>query len=434
MQSMRILDWYRGLAETFGATRDVFDDLEISEDCLYLNIWTPDIDSDEPLPVMVYIHGGSNNSGWAYEPNYHGHALAERGVILVSIAYRLGVFGFFSHPDLDAANFGLWDQIAALKWIQKNIGAFGGDPDRVTIFGESAGAQDILALMASSRADGLYHGAIMQSNAGFGLGRRATSLLEDEQQRGADTAKIFGFEGDDALSALRSVPALELLQKYEKHLPRYYHSPATDGQLLTKPIWNVIIDDELSSVPIIIGNNADERYSSTDSAATPEDIQKAVESSRFLNAPEALAAVIDDPDPANAIDRVGTASGMQCPSQYLAAHQTALNNNAWVYYFSRVRDGDAGAEVRAYHGAELPYAFGTHDPWMTTTDVDWQLAEQMMAYWVQFAETGNPNTEGLPEWPAFTQPDGQTMEFADEAMITPAQERILCGVFNESLN
>jgi para-nitrobenzyl esterase len=370
---------------------------------------------------MVYVHGGSNNSGWAYEPNYHGHALAERGVVLVSIAYRMGVFGFFSHPDLDAANFGLWDQIAALEWIQKYIGAFGGDPDRVTIFGESAGAQDILALMASRKADGLYHGAIMQSNAGFGLGPRASPSLEDEQNRGAETANILGFVGGDTLSALRSVPALELLEKYEARFPRYYHSPATDGQLLAKPIWEVINDNELSSVPFIIGSNADERYDPANSGATREDIQKVIESSRFLNTPEALAAIVDDPDPANAIDRIRTANGMLCPSQYLAAHQAALQDNAWIYYFSRVRDGDAGAEVRAYHGAELPYAFGTHDPWMTTTDVDWQLAEQM-------------NVESLPEWPTFTQPNGRTMEFANEAASVAAQEPILCRLFREAVN
>ena len=152
MQSPRILEWYRDMAEIFGSSPDVFEDLVTSEDCLYLNIWSPDLHEDAALPVMVYIHGGSNKSGWSYEPNYHGHALAKRGVVLVSIAYRLGVFGFLSHPDLDddngIANFGLWDQVTALKWIQEYIRQFGGDPERVTVFGESSGAQDILTLMA----------------------------------------------------------------------------------------------------------------------------------------------------------------------------------------------------------------------------------------------------------------------------------------------
>ena len=434
MQTMRILDWYRGLAETFGASRDVFADLDTSEDCLYLNIWTPGLAGSDRLPVMVYVHGGSNNSGWSYEPNYHGHALAAEGVVVVTIAYRLGVFGFFSHPELDSANFGLWDQIAALEWIQKNIGAFGGDPDRVTVFGESAGAQDILALMASDRADGLYHRAILQSNAGFGLGRRASPTLQDEQQRGIDTAKIFGFAAAESLDELRAVPASELLQNYSDHFSHYYHSPAVDGQLLSKSIWDVVNANELNPVPLIIGSNADEQYDASNAASTREDIQQALDGTRFQGSAEALAAIIADPDPANAIDRIRTADGMLCPSQFLAAHQTELNNNGRVYYFARVRDGEAGAQVRAYHGAELPYVFATHDPWMTTTDTDRQLTRQLMTYWVQFARSGNPNTEGLPEWPAFGYEDRRTMEFANEAVISPAQEPVLCRIFTELLD
>ena len=143
IQTMRILDWYRWMAESFGGSVDEYDDLEISEDCLYLNIWTPALDSHAEMPVMVWIHGGSNKSGWSYEHNYHGHKLALEGVVVVSVAYRQGPFGFLSHPDLPAdearANFGYWDLIASLQWIQDNIRDFGGDPDRVTLFGESAG-------------------------------------------------------------------------------------------------------------------------------------------------------------------------------------------------------------------------------------------------------------------------------------------------------
>ncbi|MGI9222206.1 MAG: carboxylesterase family protein, partial [Woeseiaceae bacterium] len=145
IQSMRILDWYRGLAEDLGGTAAYYDDLEISEDCLYLNIWTPTLEEDAKLPVMVWVHGGSNKSGWSYEPNYYGHMLAQQGVVVVSVAYRQGVFGFLSHPELSrdepVANFGYWDLIKSLHWIQGSIEQFGGDPDRVTMFGESAGAE-----------------------------------------------------------------------------------------------------------------------------------------------------------------------------------------------------------------------------------------------------------------------------------------------------
>ena len=438
MQSPRILDWYRDMAEIFGASRNVFQDLVTSEDCLYLNIWSPDLQENAALPVMVFIHGGSNKSGWSYEPNYYGHALANRGVVLVSIAYRLGVFGFLSHPDLDddngIANFGLWDQVTALKWIQENIRRFGGDPGRVTVFGESSGAQDILALMASDKAAGLFHGAILQSNAGFGIGSHDSPTLDDEQRRGVRTAEIFDFDGADALQKLRSVPAHELLNEYEQRFPEYYHSPAVDGQFLKKTVWQIINDGELSAIPFIIGSNADERYDSTSKDVDEDDVVQAVKSSNHLDTPEALTVVKSETDYREAIDRILTADAMLCPSQYLAATQSALNDNAWMYYFARIRDGEAGAQVRAYHGAELPYVFGTHDPWLTTTAVDWQLSDQMIAYWTQFATMGDPNADGLPDWPFFDAPDYQVMEFANLPSPTAAPERILCRVFRETID
>lgn len=436
MQSPRILEWYRDLAETFGASRQVFEDLLTSEDCLYLDIWSADLRPNAELPVMVYIHGGSNNSGWPYEPNYRGQVLAERGVVIVSIAYRLGVFGFLSHPDLSdqsaIANFGLWDQIAALRWIRENIQQFGGNPKKVTVFGESAGAQDILALMASEKSAGLFQGAILQSTAGFGIGHPPT--LIDEQKRGIQTAQLFDFDGPDALQQLKSVPAEILLHAYEKRFAGYYHAPAVDGQILKRPVWDVLNEGDLANVPIIIGSNADEWYDSTPDGTNAADVEKAIESSQFLNSRETLAEVHVEADYREAIDRIATAENMLCPSQYLASKQTTLHGNAWMYYFSRVRDGDAGTEVRAYHGAELPYVFGTHDPWMTTTVVDWKLSDQIIAYWIQFAKTGNPNATDLPAWPVYTTTGNPVLEFADELSLVPAPEPVLCRVFRASVS
>lgn len=435
MQSMRILDWYRDLAETFAATRDVFEDLVVSEDCLYLNIWSPDLNPAVALPVMVYFHGGSNNSGWSYEPNYQGRVLADRGIVLVSIAYRLGVFGFLSHPELSgdsvAANFGLWDQIAALKWVQNNIQKFGGDPHRVTIFGESSGAQDVLALMASDAAAGLFHGAIMQSTAGFGIAR--SSNLADEQARGMRLADAFDFEGPETLRQLRSVSAEELLQTYENEFASYYHSPAVDGQVLKRSVWEIFNNGDLADIPFIIGSNADEWYDSLPNDVSAKDIRSFIESSQHLKSPESHVAISEETDDREAMDRIRTAAAMLCPSQYLASEQTARHGNAWVYYFSRVREGDAGSSVRAYHGAELPYVFGTHDEWMTTTDVDWDLSDRMIAYWTQFAKSGDPNLPTLPVWPTYSVPDNQVMEFANEASLVTAQEPVLCRVFRASI-
>ena len=432
VQQMGILEWYRDMAEWFGSTRDEFDDLTISEDCLYLNVWTPSLDDSAGLPVMVYIHGGSNDSGWAYEPDYHGHVLAERGVVLVSIAYRLGVFGFFAHPEIEGdaqANFGLWDQVAALRWIQENIARFGGDPDRVTIFGESAGAQDALALMTSPVTDGLFHGAIMQSNAGFGLGRRAAASLENERQRGVETANVFGFEGAGALAKLKAVPADELLQKYSDAFPSYYHAPAVDGTIVDKSIWETIETGELGDRPFIIGNNGDEWHDLIPADADATALERAFIAASYINTDEARAHVADEESYRRAIDRVSTANGMTCPTQYMAARY----ENGWVYHFTRIREGKGGEKMRAYHGAELPYTFGTHPSWMPTTDVDRALTDQILGYWTAFAATGNPNAEGLPVWPTFTPTGKQVMEFGDTSRVKDAPEPVLCRIFWQSV-
>ena len=432
MQQMGILEWYRDMAEWFGSTRDEFEDLEISEDCLYLNVWTPNIDDDAGLPVMVYIHGGSNDSGWAYEPDYHGHVLAEHGVVLVSIAYRLGVFGFFAHPEIEGdaqANFGLWDQVAALEWIQENIARFGGDPDRVTIFGESAGAQDALALMTSPVTDELFHGAILQSNAGFGLGRRTAASLEIERRRGVETAEQFGFEGAGALAKLKAVPADELLQTSSEAFPSYYHAPAVDGTIVDAPIWETIENGGLGDRPFIIGNNGDEWYDLIPANADQAALDRAFIAATYINTEEARAHVAEEKDFRRAIDRVSTANGMTCPTQYMAARY----DNGWVYHFTRIREGKGGEKMRAYHGAELPYTFGTHPSWMPTTDVDRALTERILGYWTAFATTGNPNAAGLPEWPTFASTGKKVMEFGDVAAVKDAPEPVLCRIFRRSV-
>jgi para-nitrobenzyl esterase len=389
MQTMRILDWYRSLAETFGASGDYYDDLEISEDCLYLNLWTPTLDNGAKLPVMVWVHGGSNKSGWSYEPNYHGHELAKKDVVVVSVAYRHGAFGFLSHPELglnDAvANFGLWDIVASLHWVQENIARFGGDPGRVTLFGESSGAENILALMFAAQADGLFHRAILESTAGYGID---SSPLIAEQARGTRLASILGFTGDDALALLKQTPADELLRVYENTFADYYHSPVIDGQLLTESTWENIQAGRFSGHQLIVGTNADE---------SP--------------------------------DRQSTAEDYLCPSQETAASMTASGGNAWMYFFTRVRDDAGGQKVGAFHGAEYSYAFGVHDAYMRTTDIDISLTSAMMSYWTQFAATGNPNSAATPNWPGFRAPHFEVQDLGREVATIPAPEPELCALF-----
>ena len=386
MQTLRILDWYKSMAESFGASANYYDDLDVSEDCLYLNVWTPTLKGTARLPVMVWVHGGSNKSGWSYEDNYRGHVLAPQGVIVVTVGYRQGVFGFLSHAELEGedavANFGLWDLIAALQWIQDNIEQFGGDPDRVTLFGESAGAENTLALMFSNDAKNLFHRAALHSTSGYGLSQ---PTLEGEQGRGADLMKAVGAT---SLRDLRQIDAATLLETYTALAADHYHSPAIDDQLITESTWKSLQSDRWPDHAVIIGTNADEY-----------------------------------------LDKTATAEEYVCPSQSLAAKRAATGGDAWMYFFSRVREDEAGAEIGAYHGAEYPYVFGVHDDYMTTTDWDLDLSTLMQQYWINFATGGDPNGGSLPEWPMFKRLDPLVQEFGDEIITIPAIEPEFCASF-----
>jgi len=389
MQTMRILDWYRSMAVSFGASADYYDNLKVSEDCLYLNLWTPTLESDAKLPVMVWIHGGSNKSGWSFEDNYRGHVLAPQGVVVVTVGYRQGAFGFLSHPELEGedavANFGLWDLVAALQWIKDNVEKFGGDPDRVTLFGESAGSENILALMFSNDARNLFHRAALHSTAGYGL---SMPTLQDEQQRGRD---LMAALAASSLQDLRQTDAATLLETYTELAADHYHSPAIDRQLITESTWESIQSDRWPDHAVIIGTNADEY-----------------------------------------LDRAATTEEYVCPSQSVAAKRTTTGGDAWMYFFSRVREDEAGAEIGAYHGAEYPYVFGVHDDYMTTSAVDLELSTQMQKYWINFAATGNPNGERLPDWPMFEGPEPLVQEFGDEIITIPAIEPDFCASFEAS--
>ncbi len=433
MQPMRILDWYRYMAETFGASGDYYPDLEIDEDCLYLNIWTPELSADASLPVMVYVHGGSNKSGWSYEKNYHGHALAERGVVVVSITYRLGVFGFLSHPEMDAdepqSNFGIWDAVAALRWVQDNIRQFGGDPDRVTLFGESSGAQDVLAILFARPASGLIHRTILQSTAGYGIERMTT--VAEEMERGVALSDRLGVVGPGALERLKRIPAEHLLRVYEEGFSSYYHSPAIDDQLFTDSTWASIQAGSFGELQMLAGTNRDEWLDYIDTDATADDVIRTAHELERLNPEKALATIISEASPRRAMDRLITADNYVCASQRTAKRLSESGGNSWMYYFSRARQDAGGEKLGAYHGAELPYVFGTHDPYMTTTKVDLKLSEKMMGYWTQFAATGDPNADGLPHWPEYLGPDYSMLEFGDEIAVIASPEPELCALFED---
>ena len=434
MQSPRILDWYRSMAERFGASRSVFPDLAVSEDCLYLNVWAPRERRGERLPVLVFFHGGSNRSGWSFEPNYHGHRLAAQGAVVVTIAYRLGAFGFFSHPELAGApaqaNFGLWDQLAALRWVQRHIAAFGGDRGRVTLFGESAGGGDIAALMLSPTAHGLMHRAIIQSGGDFGWDGIRT--LEAEQQRGVALARAFDVDQPPDLAALRDIDAPRLLEVAERVFSEHYPAPVVDGVIVTGSLRQQLATADWPLQQLIIGTNADETYSDEQGGADEAAIDAAVVSAAVLNTDAVRAELRLTPDAATALNRLGTADSMLCPAQQLASAVALGRRQVWTYLFSRVRDGAAAARLRAYHGAELPYVFGTHDDWLPTVAVDRRITREMMQAWVAFAATGTPEGEHLPRWPRH-RPDNEPRMLRFDALTGPIAppEAVLCAIYRE---
>jgi para-nitrobenzyl esterase len=352
------------------------------------------------------------------------------------------VFGFFSHPQLAGergaqANFGLWDQLAALRWLQRHIAAFGGDPDRITLFGESAGGGDIAALMLSPAARGLMHRAIIQSGGDFGWPGIRT--LEAEQQRGLELARAFDAERPPDIEALRRIDATRLLEVGERVFSKHYHAPVVDGVVVTGQLREQLAAGDWPVQQLLIGTNANEYYSADQRGAGAAAIDAAVAAAEVLKTAEVRAALRSTPDAADAIDRLATADSMLCPAQQLASEVAGGGRPVWMYLFSRVREGAAAAELRAYHGAELPYVFGTHDAWLPTSADDERLTREMMQAWVRFAATGSPDPSGAPHvrgaepqwWPYGSAALRRVLRFDATSELVPSPEPVLCRMYRE---
>ena len=417
------VEWYEGVASAFGQFPNVVHDMPpMSEDCLFLNIWTPD--TDARLPVLVWIHGGANTGGWSFEPNYHGHELAALGAIVVSIQYRLGVFGFLAHPELSAesphassGNYGILDQIEALRWVQRNVASFGGDPDRVTLFGESAGAGNIAYLLLSPLADGLFHRAISQSGGWPAWQRRTVGDDEAEGVRFLDSA------GVRDIGELRNRPADELFALSQEHYERGYDDPPVDGWLLPAGPAELIANGKFEGREVILGTNAHEVLMYLDEA-TEADWQDALNAVSDRAAVTALLAVVPLRE---RLDALQSAMQFHCPSWALADGFAAAGTPTWVYRFDRVRAGEHG--IGAYHGAEIPYVFDTHDAWLPTDADDRALTRRTMDYWVNFARTGDPNGETVPAWPRWTA-GGKALILDSEIHAAPLDTR-LCSLLED---
>jgi para-nitrobenzyl esterase len=412
-QGPHISNWYKNVVSGFGGDPDSVVPPQVSEDCLYLNIWQPIASADKPFPVIVFIHGGSNKGGWSYEPNYHGESLAAKGVIVVTIAYRLGVFGYFPHPELEYSNFGLLDQIMALQWVQSNIRALSGDPGNVTVMGESAGANNIDFLLASPLGRGLFQRVIHQSGGSGLTGRSSRPLQLDLGEVFAST--LLGADKQHALQKMRQIPAEQVLATAGVVYQGHSFGPVVDGHSVVSSLIGAVQDNRLYRVDLLIGSNDDEWLMYLE--GEPDVDSWLADNVNEQDAVLLKSDLESETDPERRLDLLITANAFVCPSLLLAAKFSQQKQQVWVYHFLRQRPGELAASMGAYHGAELPYVFDTHDAWLPTDEIDRSLTDRMQSYWVAFAKTGNPNSQGRPYWPAYRE-HGPTVQMLDDKIST----------------
>jgi para-nitrobenzyl esterase len=396
-----------------------------SEDCLYLNVWTPAESPTDKLPVLVWIYGGGFNGGATSYPVHDGARLARRGVVLVSLAYRVGVLGFFAHPELSAeapsrssGNYGLLDMVAGLQWISRNIAAFGGDPSRVTIFGESAGGIAVSMLSASPLAKGLFHGAISQSGGSFGPSNRNPvpgenmRLLADAEASGVELATA---AGATSIADLRALSAEKLLEV--RRGQRGMAWPIVDGYVVPGDQYRLYEAGRFNDTPILVGYNSDEGLSFTRVKTTGE-YAAGVRERYGPFADRLLAAYPTEGDRVTKTARdLARDSAFGWHTWSWARLQSARGTGkAFLYYFDQHpprTPGTPEADHGAPHGVDVPFVFENLDAAATADDR--HISETMAAYWTNFAKRGDPNGEGLPAWPAFSGPKPVVMYFGGTA-------------------
>jgi para-nitrobenzyl esterase len=403
-----------------------------SEDCLYLNVRSPALDPAAKLPVMVWLHGGDHQDGSGSDALYNSSALAHRGVVLVTINYRLGLMGYFAHPELNresahgvSGNYGTLDQVAALRWVQANIAAFGGDPDNVTVFGESAGGESVAYVLTSPLARGLFHKAILQSPA-----NSHQMMRLDEPVMNYPALAVFGQEfadrfappGEGQLEALRQVPAEKMYQLLRQDETLRHFFPVVDGYVLPQSPFESFLDGKQARVPMLLGSNADEGtllFPLTlspvpgyfqDEPIRPEQVAGIIRQ-EFGEDAQALFALY--PGLEKGEESAGCALFGDCQFgaavHFYATQAAAAGQPVFLYFFTRVPPSSR-QRAGAYHSAELTFVFGSKMPMFEQTPADQELSQAMVDYWAEFARRGDPNLPDRREWPAYSPADERQMQ------------------------
>ncbi len=400
--------------------------VDFDEDCLHLNLWTPSLAKDARAPVMVFIHGGGFLFGSADFETYDGTALAKAGVVLVAINYRLGALGFLAHPALTAeegahqssGNYGLMDQQLALRWVRDNIARFGGDPDRVTLFGESAGAISTGLQMVAPGADGLFHRAIFQSGTGLitrlPLHDPGTPEEDSAEERGQRFARELGCTGPDVPACLRAKPVADLLKAGETNIDltgklRVAFGPTVDGHVVPAQPRELYSEAKYLKVPVMVGTNLDEGSLFTIKAKidSPERYEEIVRARSPEHAQTILALypVKENGSPRGAYNHVLRDVLFLCPARQLARNLVEHGQKVYAYQFTHAPKNlfTWWNGLGAFHAAELPFVFGaTRGLLRIDTAQERALSSAMIGYWTRFAATGNPNGGGAPQWPEYT--------------------------------
>ena len=399
-----------------------FRDPGASEDCLTLNVWVPDKHVDPKLPVMVWIYGAGFVAGTTSEARQDGYHLAQQGVIVVSMNYRLGVFGFLVHPELAkesghnaAGNYGLLDQLAALQWVHENIAAFGGDPGNVTIFGESAGSFSVSAQMASPLAKGLFQKAIGESGGAFSSTGMPFEGLSARAEK--DARLVHDKLGASTLAELRALPAEKLLEPFAPpKSPGFDFGPDVDGYFLPESVPAIFAEGKQNDVALIAGWNRDEgsfELAFSPKKPTAESFKATAQKDFGDKAGEFLKLYPADTDEhavRSALDYAGDKFIALSTWDWIEAASKTGKQPIYRYRFDMAPfpKNPNAPRLGAYHSAEIEYVFGQLD---SKTDVTWrdsdrQVSAMMQKYWANFAKSGNPNGPGLPDWPPYTAADG----------------------------